>query len=237
MKIHGAAAGLIPRRVVLSPQPCQFASLAAPRTFATQPALASSSAPSSGPKRRAVTPFNDDGRVPWTQLSGAEKTARAAQQTLNLGLMAVGFVLTGGVAYFLYSEVFSPDSKVAFYNRAVDRIRKDPRCIELLGEGRSISAHGEETTNKWRRARPIASQTSLDPQGNEHLRVHFFVEGPKGQGTASMHMVRCRGQEDFEYKYFFVDVAGHERIYLEGGGSWGSSGPSKRGRLFGINWS
>ncbi|KAL8285662.1 hypothetical protein RB601_006124 [Gaeumannomyces tritici] len=150
MKIHSAAAGLIPRRVVLSPQPCQLASLAAPRTFATQPALASSSAPSSGPKRRAVTPFNDDGRVPWTQLSGAEKTARAAQQTLNLGLMAVGFVLTGGVAYFLYSEVFSPDSKVAFYNRAVDRIRKDPRCIELLGEGRSISAHGEQTTNKWR---------------------------------------------------------------------------------------
>ncbi len=56
----------------------------------------------------------------------------------------------------LYSEVFSPDSKTTHFNRAVDRIRADPRCLELLGEGKKITAFGEETNNKWRRARPIA---------------------------------------------------------------------------------
>jgi hypothetical protein len=56
----------------------------------------------------------------------------------------------------LYSEVFSPDSKTTYFNRAVDRIRTDPRCVELLGEGKKIAAFGEETNNKWRRARPIA---------------------------------------------------------------------------------
>lgn len=30
-----------------------------------------------------------------------------------------------------------------------------------------------------------------------------------------MHMVRRRGESDFEYEYLFVDVKGHERIYLE----------------------
>lgn len=56
----------------------------------------------------------------------------------------------------LYSEVFSPDSKTTHFNRAVDRIRTDPRCLELLGDGKKITAFGEETNNKWRRARPIA---------------------------------------------------------------------------------
>lgn len=60
------------------------------------------------------------------------------------------------MAYFLYEDVFSSDSKTAYFNRAVDRIRKDPQCLALLGEGSKITAHGEETANKWRRARPIA---------------------------------------------------------------------------------
>jgi len=110
----------------------------------------------SPPPRRAVTPFNDDGRIPWTHLSPGEKTARAAQQTFNFSMVIVGVTLTGGVGYLLYQEVFSPDSKTAYFNRAVDRIKKDGRCLAALGEGRHITAYGEETFNKWRRARPIA---------------------------------------------------------------------------------
>jgi import inner membrane translocase subunit TIM21 len=60
------------------------------------------------------------------------------------------------VSYFLYREVFSTDSKISNFNRAVDRIRTDPRTLRALGEGKTISAHGEETWSKWRRARPIA---------------------------------------------------------------------------------
>ncbi len=47
-------------------------------------------------RRRAVTPFNDDGRVPWTELSVGEKTGRAAQQTFNFGMVIVGLALTVG---------------------------------------------------------------------------------------------------------------------------------------------
>ncbi len=60
------------------------------------------------------------------------------------------------MAYFLYQDVFSPDSKTAYFNRAVDRIKKDSQCLSILGESKKITAHGEETANKWRRARPIA---------------------------------------------------------------------------------
>jgi import inner membrane translocase subunit TIM21 len=123
-----------------------------PRRFATH--HQTSSTPES--RRRSVTPFDDDGHVPWTNLSAGEKTGRAVQQTFNFGMVIVGLVMTGGVGYFLYQEVFSTDSKVAYFNRAVDRIKKDPRCLEMLGDSKKITAFGEETSNKWRRARPIA---------------------------------------------------------------------------------
>lgn len=65
------------------------------RPYATQKQQTGSgpnSAPSS--RRRAVTPFNDNGQVPWTELSLGEKTGRAAQQTVNFGVVLVGIALT-----------------------------------------------------------------------------------------------------------------------------------------------
>ncbi|KAI0099919.1 import inner membrane translocase subunit tim-21 [Nemania sp. FL0031] len=187
-------------------------------------------------RRRAVTPFNDDGFVPWSELSVAEKASRATQQSFNFGLVVVGLVLTGGVGYFLYQDVFSPDSKTAYYNRAVDRIKKDPACLAILGDANKITSHGEETSNKWRRARPIASTLNTDAKGNDHLVMHFYVEGPLNNGVVYVHLVKRAGHHEFEYKYLFVDVKGHQRIYLENADAKGFGGDSKRFKLFGVNW-
>ena len=62
----------------------------------------------------------------------------------------------GGVVTLLYLEVFSSDSKTAHFNRAVDRVKKDRRCTELLGDVKKIKAYGEPTSNRWARNRPIA---------------------------------------------------------------------------------
>ncbi|KAM0431907.1 hypothetical protein ACHAPT_005160 [Fusarium lateritium] len=191
------------------------------RCYATNKGLG---ATPQGPKRRAVTPFNDTGYVPWSQLSAAEKAGRATQQTVNFGMILVGLVLTGGVTYFLWTEVFSPDSKISNFNRAVDRIKDDPRCLELLGDAKKISAHGDETFNKWRRARPVASSESTDAQGNQHMLMHFYA-------SSQLH----RGQGEYEYKYFFVDVKGHERIYLEHEET-ATSKIGKKLSFFGVKW-
>ncbi|TLD26407.1 hypothetical protein PspLS_04704 [Pyricularia sp. CBS 133598] len=232
MKLQtSAAANIIIPRALASQQIRPL--ITSRRCYATNTSANDSSATQ---RRRAVTPFNDDGRVPWTELSGGEKTSRAVQQTFNFGMVLVGMALTGGIGYLLYSEVFSPDSKVAYYNRAVDRIRKDPRCLELLGDSKSITAFGEETSNKWRRARPIASTLRKDAQGNEHMMIHFNLEGSKGRGMANMHLIKRVGGEDFEYRYFYVDVVGHQRIYLENSEALGRDGSGKK-TIFGIRFS
>lgn len=56
----------------------------------------------------------------------------------------------------MYTEVFSPDSKTAHFNRAVDQVKSDARCTDILGNSKKIKAYGEASWNKWQRARPIA---------------------------------------------------------------------------------
>jgi len=57
----------------------------------------------------------------------------------------------------MYTEVFSLDSKTAHFNRAVNQVKKDPRCLELLGDSNKIVAHGQGQVPKgWRHDRQIS---------------------------------------------------------------------------------
>jgi import inner membrane translocase subunit TIM21 len=47
-------------------------------------------------------------------------------------------------------------------------------------------------------------------------------------------MVKYRGHSDFVYKYLFVDVRGHERIYLEHEDTSAKNG--KKLSFFGVKW-
>ncbi|KAK6598175.1 hypothetical protein H4I95_08785 [Botrytis cinerea] len=213
------------RAVSLLSLPSSLRPLLLSRLYATHTGLGTTNA-SSQPKRKAVTTFNDDGRVPWRDLSRREKVSRTTQQTFNLGTVLVGTALTGGVIYLLYTEVFGPESKTNQFNRAADQVKKDPRCIEILGDGKKIRAYGEATTSKWARAGPIASNISKDRRGVEHMVMHFNVEGPLNKGVVNLHMVKRPSESEFAYKYLFLDVKGHQRIYLENADAT-NSGPGK----------
>ncbi|KAF8848366.1 import inner membrane translocase subunit tim-21, mitochondrial [Acephala macrosclerotiorum] len=214
--------------------PAAIRSIAALRLYATQTGLGTSNTP---PRRRkAVTPFNDDGRVSWGDLSAGEKAARATQQTFNFGFIIIGAVLTGGVAYVLYAEVFSVDSKTRVFNRAVDEVKKDSRCNDLLGEGKKITAYGEPTWNKWARARPLASSLRKDQYGVDHLIMHFNVEGPLNKGVVNLHMIKRPSDDEFAYKYLVLDVKGHQRIYLQNADATPDNPAKSKTKFFGISW-
>lgn len=62
------------------------------------------------------------------------------------------------------------------------------------------------------------------------------VEGPRNHGVAQVHMVKLPGHSDYEYQYLFVDVKGHERVYLENSEANRSAG-KKAFTMFGVKWS
>lgn len=55
----------------------------------------------------------------------------------------------------MYTEVFSSDSKVSHFNRALDRVKKDPQCTDLLGDSDKIIAYGDPQGRQSRVYRAI----------------------------------------------------------------------------------
>ncbi|RAH67515.1 protein tim21 [Aspergillus aculeatinus CBS 121060] len=186
------------------------------------------------PKRRNVTVLSDDGRYEWGELSGREKVARATQQSVNFLVVVAGAVLTGGVFYLLYTEVFSPNSKTWQFEKAVERIKDNPRCTDLLGDRREIKAYGDSTWSRWARNRPIATSVFQDRMGREHLKMNFHVEGPLNTGIVFVHMMKPLDQYEWEYQLLALEVKGHPRVVLEQARE--KPGVGKALKIFGIQW-
>ncbi|KAI5298714.1 regulatory particle non-ATPase [Ascosphaera pollenicola] len=191
---------------------------------------------SSGLSRRRVTVTSDDGHVRWAELSGREKTARATQQTINFTIIVAGALLTGTVFTLLYKEVFAPDSKTVYFNKVVNRIKEDPRCIKLLGDTRQIRAYGENVDSKWTRNRPITTTHEKDRLGRDHMKMKFYVTGPINEGTVSVHLIRDDDTQEYKYWLLALDCKGHQRLYLENEEAKQSAAKRAGTRIFGIQW-
>ncbi|MCJ1292136.1 mitochondrial import inner membrane translocase subunit tim21 [Xylographa carneopallida] len=200
-------------------------------TYVTQSSLGRAPVAS----RKQVTVANDDGRVNWKDLTTREKAARTTQKTFHLGVVLTGLVMTGGVAYLLYTDVFAADSRTSIFNRAADEVRASPRAQEALGPANQIQAFGESTWNRWARSRPVASTTRKDGNGREHLLMHFNVDGPRGSGVVNVYMIRNSTSSEYEYKYLTLDIKGQATIYLRNTDA--EKKPKAPGfRLFGAQW-
>ncbi|PGH18696.1 hypothetical protein AJ80_04349 [Polytolypa hystricis UAMH7299] len=205
------------------------------RYYATQSSLGRTSALNNKPRKK-ITVTTDDGRLRWGELSRGEKAARATQQSVNFLVIIVGAVMTGGVFTFLYMDVFAPDSKTRQFNRAVDSIKDDPRCIELLGDSKKIRAYGESTWNKWTRNRRIATTIQKDRLGRDHLKMHFNVSGPRNDGVVRVHMIKNQETNEFEYNILALDVQGHPRVSLVDAEATAKVSKKAGSTIFGIQW-
>lgn len=204
------------------------------RNYATQSSLGSDAAAT---PRRSVSVANDDGRIAWSDLSGREKAARTTQQSLNFLVIIAGIVMTGAVGTVLYLDVFSSSSKTSHFNRTVERIVSDPRCLELLGDRKSVRAYGEESWSRWARNRHVAAKSEKDGRGTEHFRMHFYVEGNRNKGnkgTVRMHMSKRPDEDESRWELLALDVPGHERVILEENKA--SLLKKESGKMFGVKW-
>jgi import inner membrane translocase subunit TIM21 len=49
-------------------------------------------------------------------------------------------------------------------------------------------------------------------------------------------MIKRPTEHEFEYKYLFLDVKGHQRIYLENTNAASNSVGKRKTKLFGVQW-
>ncbi|POS83980.1 hypothetical protein EPUL_002342 [Erysiphe pulchra] len=185
-------------------------------------------------KEKSLTNLNFNEFTPWSKLSKKGKFLRATRQTFNLGLIMCGTILSGGVAYLLYSEVFSSDSKTSHFNRSFDQIKKDPRCIAVLGDAKTITAYGTGMGGSWRKARPFLSTIETDKDGAQHLLLTYRVNGSKSSGTVYLHMIKRQTENEFTYKRLILDMKDKSIITLKDTDATASS--AKKLKLFGVTW-
>ncbi|KAK7539694.1 TIM21-domain-containing protein [Phyllosticta citribraziliensis] len=204
------------------------------RLYATHHSTGSQSQ-SSTTKRRAVTIANDTGYVPWGELSAREKAARSTQQSFNFALVVAGIVATGALVYIMFTEIISPEGTTNQLHRALNKIKNDSRCVEVLGDPKQI-VEFSENPNPRARQWTVPSKREQDKAGNVHLTMHFFVKGPLNKGTVRLHMIQKAGESEFDYQTLTLDVPGHRRIYLENAESLSASVKRQSGKLFGIKW-
>ncbi|RMJ22538.1 TIM21 [Aspergillus sp. HF37] len=205
------------------------------RSYATHSDLGRGPSTSTRSSRKNITVLSDDGRLQWGDLSGREKVSRATQQSVNFMVVLAGAVLTGGVFTLLYLEVFSPNSSTWQFEKAVERIKDDSQCTDLLGDRRQIKAYGQSTWSRWARNRPIATSVQKDQLGRDHLRMNFNVEGPLNRGVVQLHMVKPLDKNEWQYLLLSLDVHGHRRINIEKASDSAATG-KKPVKLFGIQW-
>jgi import inner membrane translocase subunit TIM21 len=66
--------------------------------------------------------------------------------------------------------------------------------------------------------------------------MHFNMEGPLNKGVVNLHMIKRPSDGEFVYKYLFLDVKGHQRIYLENADASADSPAKSKTKLFGVSW-
>lgn len=78
----------------------------------------------------------------------------------------------------------------------------------------------------------ISSHETMSQLMNHPLQM----EGPRNSGTVDVHLTKRPGASEFEYRYLFLDIPGHQRIYLENNDAKTASG-AKKYKFLGVNWS
>ncbi|KAF2237006.1 TIM21-domain-containing protein [Viridothelium virens] len=207
------------------------------RPYATHSSLTGSTSPSS--RRKPITPFNDDGRIHWGDLSPSEKVARTTQQTFNLGLVIIGVLATGAVATYLYLDVLSPDSSTAHFNRAANRVRDDAQCAALLGDKvefrNTLEAQHSRTFGAAGRRR-APTTVERDRFGTEWMWMRFFAVGERATGEVRVQMTRRPGEKEWSMHKLWVDVRGAKRVVLEDAEAAKMEGRKVPGKMFGVRW-
>lgn len=137
-------------------------------------------------------------------------------------------IIAGGATlvttYLIATELFSPSGETSTFNRVVNIIEKDTKCLKLLGYtdseieqgGIRLKAYGGVSPDVWTRNKPVQATKFTGKDDKEHMIMRFFVESNKTIGVVNLEAI----EENFieqELVFVSLDVKGHGKHYLVGG--------------------
>ncbi|RUS16701.1 TIM21-domain-containing protein [Endogone sp. FLAS-F59071] len=151
----------------------------------------------------------------WKDLTTPQKVIATTKVTANIGIIVVGLGILSALTYFIFSELGGSQSSTAIFSNVLERARSNPELQDLIGT--PMKGHGEPSRNRMQRNRRVSYQIVNDKEGKEHFLMRFYVEGPLGEGTGFLEMLKDE-KGKWEYKYIFVDVPGQglpsKRVFL-----------------------
>ncbi|XP_055385009.1 mitochondrial import inner membrane translocase subunit Tim21 isoform X2 [Condylostylus longicornis] len=112
-----------------------------------------------------------------------ERIKENAKTASYIGVIVLGFGVTGIMFYTISKELFSSKSPNTVYNKALQRVISDNRVQDALGV--PIKGYGEETK---RQRRNHAAHKVFMRNGIEHMRMQFYVQGSRQKATVHLEV-------------------------------------------------
>ncbi|KAK3739077.1 hypothetical protein QZH41_011816 [Actinostola sp. cb2023] len=137
---------------------------------------------------------------PQTQLTVGAKVVQAGKDVTYLGIILVGFAVTGALIWYVVSELFFGFSPNTVYSYSLKQVLANSEVVEELCE--PIMGHGE-TTRRGRRRHVSYQEYIVD--GENYMRVKFYAKGQKRTGTVHVD-VKQGSRGNIIYRFILVEL-------------------------------
>lgn len=119
-----------------------------------------------------VDPVNTENKVSVDYVEVVKKNASTAGYSV---VVAVFGAFSLYLLYFIFKELFSSNSPLGVFNRALERCQKDSRVLDALGEPIKVFGEGRRRRNHF-------SQAFYERNGTKYLRLKFYMQGLRRTG-------------------------------------------------------
>ncbi|KAF8309758.1 hypothetical protein DL93DRAFT_1702843 [Clavulina sp. PMI_390] len=112
---------------------------------------------------------------PWKELTTSGKVLRTTARASNLTVILIGATLSVVLTYALATELFAKNSPTVLYSDACDRIKASDELKQYLPGKLSFHTTPPMAVPTRHRNRHPISHSALEPNGTEHLLLHFWI--------------------------------------------------------------
>ncbi|XP_011300183.1 mitochondrial import inner membrane translocase subunit Tim21 [Fopius arisanus] len=150
--------------------------------------------------QKSVSKIDESNTGGQVSTTFAEVVKENTKSAWYVSVIIAGVGVTAVMFYAIFRELFSGKSPNSVYSKALDRIMKDPKVLDALGE--PIKAFGEE--NRRGRRRHVNHAVYVH-NNKQYMRMQFYVQGLRKRGTVHLE-VREDDAGDFVYRYLFIEL-------------------------------